>query len=389
MSGHMFSRTDKTIWGRWWWTIDRPLLAALLTLMGFGMILVAAASPPVATRIGLDQYHFIIRHLVVMVPALILMIGISLLDLKNLWRLATIILGIGIVMMVVVLATGMEIKGAQRWLQLPGLSLQPSEFVKPAFAVVAAWLISKQKDNPVFPGYMIAGGVFFLVITLLLMQPDVGMTIVTFCILCTEIFLAGLSIWIVVAAGVVGAVCFVLGYFALPHMRSRIDRFLDPASGDTFQVDRALEAFRHGGLFGTGPGQGTVKLSIPDAHSDFIFAVAGEELGFVFLAILLAVLAFIILRGFNRVMDSDNVFVILATGGLLVMFGIQALVHIGSNLHMIPTKGMTLPFISYGGSSLLAISVTMGMVLALTRRQPKTSVSRGSLSSRPVMAGKL
>jgi cell division protein FtsW len=292
-------------------------------------------------------------------------------------------------MMVVVLATGMEIKGAQRWLQLPGLSLQPSEFVKPAFAVVAAWLISKQKDNPVFPGYLIAGGVFFLVITLLLMQPDVGMTIVTFCILCTEIFLAGLSIWIVVAAGVVGAVCFVLGYFILPHMRSRIDRFLDPASGDTFQVDRALDAFRHGGLFGTGPGQGTVKLSIPDAHSDFIFAVAGEELGFVFLAILLAVLAFIILRGFNRVMDSDNVFVILATGGLLVMFGIQALVHIGSNLHMIPTKGMTLPFISYGGSSLLAISVTMGMVLALTRRQPKTSVSRGSLSSRPVMAGKL
>ncbi|MGZ9109058.1 MAG: FtsW/RodA/SpoVE family cell cycle protein [Micavibrio sp.] len=385
----LFTRTDKTIWGRWWWTVDRPLLGALLTLMVFGVLLVAAASPPVATRIGLDQYHFVIRHLVIMIPAVILMIGISLLDLKNLWRLATLILIAGLVMMVVVLATGMEIKGAQRWLQLPGLSLQPSEFVKPAFAVVAAWLISKQKDRPEFPGYMIAGVVFFLVITLLLMQPDVGMTIVAFCILCTQIFLAGLPLWIVFAAVAVGGACFVLGYFTLSHMRSRIDRFLDPASGDNFQVDRALEAFRHGGLLGTGPGQGTVKLSIPDAHSDFIFAVAGEELGFVFLAVLLAVLAFIVLRGFNRVMDSDNMFVILATGGLLVMFGIQALVHIGSNVHLIPTKGMTLPFISYGGSSLLAISVTMGMVLALTRRHPKTSVSRSSLSSRPLMAGRL
>jgi cell division protein FtsW len=386
---NLFTRTDKTIWGRWWWTVDRPLLGALLTLMVFGVLLVAAASPPVATRIGLDQYHFIIRHLVIMIPAIILMIGISLLDLKSLWRLATIILIAGLAMMIVVLATGMEIKGAQRWLQLPGLSLQPSEFVKPAFAVVAAWLISKQKDRPEFPGYMIAGVVFILVITLLLMQPDVGMAIVTFFILCTQIFLAGLPIWIVFAAVAVGGACFVLGYFTLPHMRSRIDRFLDPASGDNFQVDRALDAFRHGGLLGTGPGQGTVKLSIPDAHSDFIFAVAGEELGFVFLAILLAVLAFIVLRGFNRVMDSDNMFVILATGGLLVMFGIQALVHIGSNVHLIPTKGMTLPFISYGGSSLLAISVTMGMVLALTRRHPKTSVSRSSLSSRPVMAGRI
>lgn len=389
MSSHIFSRTDKTVWGRWWWTVDRPLLAALLALMTIGVLLVAAASPPVATRIGLDQYHFIIRHLMILGPAALAMIGISLLSLRQLWRMATILLGIGILMMVVVLATGMEIKGAQRWLQLPGLSLQPSEFVKPAFAVVGAWLISKQKDRPEFPGYLITGGLFLLIITLLLMQPDVGMTIVMFFILCTQIFLAGLPLWFVFAAGACGILFFVIGYFTFSHMRSRIDRFLDPASGDTFQVDRALDAFRHGGLFGTGPGQGEVKLSIPDAHSDFIFAVAGEELGFVFLALLLALFAFIILRGFNRVMDSDNMFVILAAGGLLVMFGIQALVHIGSNVHLIPTKGMTLPFISYGGSSLLAVSVTMGMVLALTRRHPKTSVTRGSLSSRPVMPGRL
>lgn len=382
----MFSRTDRTVWGRWWWTIDRPLLGTLLLLMVIGVVLVAAASPPVATRIGLDQYHFIIRHMIILAPALIIMIGISLMDLKNLWRFSTIMLGAGILMMMIVLMTGMEIKGAQRWIQLPGFSLQPSEFVKPAFAVVAAWLISKQKDRPEFPGYAVTGAIFLLVVSLLLMQPDFGMTIVTFCILFAQIFLAGLPLGIVFAAGAVGLVGVVGAYFTLDHVRSRFDRFFHPTGADTFQVDRALEAFRHGGLFGTGPGQGTVKLSIPDAHSDFIFAVGGEELGFIFLAILITILAFIILRGFNRVMDSDNMFVILATGGLLVMFGIQSLVHIGSNLHMIPTKGMTLPFISYGGSSLLATAVTMGLVLALTRKQPRTSVSRSSLSSRAAMA---
>jgi len=374
----MFSRTDKTIWGRWWWTIDRPMLISLVSLMAIGVLLVAAASPPVATRIGLNQYYFIIHHLMVLVPAFCIMVAISLCDLRTLWRVATLILGVGVLMMVVVLATGMEIKGAQRWLQLPGMSLQPSEFVKPSFAVVSAWLISKQKDRPEFPGYAVAGGIFLLIVTLLLMQPDVGMSLVTFCILCVQIFIAGLPLLIVFGAGGLGIGAVVLGYYTMPHMKERIDRFFDPAHNDTFQIEKAMDAFRHGGLFGTGPGQGTVKLTIPDAHADFIFAVGGEELGFVFLALLLALFVFIILRGLNRVMDSDNMFVILATGGLLMQFGIQAMVHIGSNLHLIPTKGMTLPFISYGGSSLLAMAVTMGMVLALTRRLPKTSVSRSN-----------
>lgn len=385
----LFSRTDKTIWGRWWWTIDRPMLAALLILMLVGVVMVAAASPPVATRIGLNQYYFITHHLMVLAPAFLIMIGISLCDLRTLWRLATIILAVGLMMMIVVLATGMEIKGAQRWLQLPGFSLQPSEFVKPAFAVVCAWLISKQKDRPEFPGYWIAGGIFGINVALLLMQPDVGMSIITFAILCVQIFIAGLSLWIVFALGVAGVGAVGLGYVFLPHMQSRINRFFDPAHNDTFQIDKAMDAFRHGGLFGTGPGQGTVKLTIPDAHADFIFAVGGEELGFVFLAFLLALYIFIILRALNRVMDSDNMFAILATGGLMMQFGLQAVVHIGSNLHLIPTKGMTLPFISYGGSSLLAMAVTMGMALALTRRHPKTSVSRSSPTSRATMAGSL
>lgn len=389
MNNAMFSRTDKTIWGRWWWTIDRPLLATVVALMIMGVMLVATASPPVATRIGASEYHFIIRHLIILAPALFGMIGISLLSLRNLWRLASLVLLFGIAAMVLVLFIGTEIKGAQRWIPLFGFSLQPSEFVKPAFAVVAAWLIAKQKDRPDFPGYAITGAVFLVVVALLLLQPDMGMTFVMFTILCAQIFLAGLP-WLFVIAAV--GICFGsvgAGYFIFDHVQSRVDRFLNPSSGDTFQIDRALEAFRHGGLFGAGPGQGTVKLGIPDAHSDFIFAVAGEEMGFVFLALLIAALAFIILRGLNRVMDSDNMFVILATGGLLVMFGIQGMVHMASNLHMMPTKGMTLPFMSYGGSSLLATSFTIGMVLALTRKHPKVSVSRGSLSSRPGMVAQL
>lgn len=389
MNTALFSRADRTIWGRWWWTIDRPLLMAVLMLVFFGVVLVTAASPPVATRIGLNEYHFVIRHLMILGPALIGMVAISLLSLRNIWRLSTIVLGVGIIGMVAVLFIGTEIKGAQRWIPMLGLSLQPSEFVKPAFAVVAAWLIARQKDRPDFPGYMMTGGIFLVVIFLLLMQPDMGMTIVTFTIICAQIFLAGLPMGILVVAALSGCAAVGVGYLTLDHVHSRIHRFFNPESGDTFQVDRALDAFRHGGLFGTGPGQGTVKLSIPDAHSDFIFSVAGEEMGFVFLAILLATLAFIVLRGLNRVMDSDNMFVILATGGLLMMFGMQALVHIGSNVHMIPTKGMTLPFISYGGSSLLATSFTMGMILALTRKHPKVSVSRSSLSARPSMVAQL
>lgn len=378
----LFSRTDRTLWGRWWWTIDRPLLGMLLLMMVFGVILVTTASPPVATRIDVNQYHFVIKHLQLIVPALVIMIGVSLMSLRMVWRFSTLMLAGGIVAMVVVLVTGTEIKGAQRWLDLGFMTLQPSEFIKPAFAVVAGWLISKQKDRPEFPGYAVTGGIFLIVVSLLLMQPDFGMTVVTFCILFSQIFIAGLPLGIVVIAAAIGLGGVFAAYFALDHVRSRFDRFLNPVGSDTFQVDRALEAFRHGGLFGAGPGQGTVKLSIPDAHSDFIFAVAGEEFGFIFLAFLLFILVMIVLRGFNRVMDSDNMFVILATGGLLVMFGIQSLVHIGSNLHMIPTKGMTLPFISYGGSSLLASAVTMGLVLALTRKQPRTSVSRTAPSPR-------
>lgn len=379
-----FSRTDKSLLSRWWWTIDRPLLALLLIIITFGIVLVTAASPPVATRIGLGQYHFLIRHIIVLIPSIAIMLGISLLDVKQIWRLSAIMLAASIVALVYVLMFGVEIKGAQRWIHFPGLSLQPSEFAKPAFIVVAAWFISLQKDNPNLKNTKIVAGLYGVLTSLLVLQPDMGMTVIVTASFVAIIFLAGLPFRLIflMLFFVMGA--SVVAYLSLSHVQSRVDRFLDPSSGDTYQIQQSLDAFRNGGLLGTGPGQGTVKLNIPDAHADFIFAVAGEELGLFFIIILVGLYGFVLMRGFNRIMDSDNMFVVLAVGGLLTMFGLQALVHMGSALHLLPTKGMTLPFISYGGSSLLSMSVAMGMVLALTRRQTRSGIAQGGLSIRPV-----
>lgn len=376
----LFSRTDKSLLGQWWWTVDRPLLVMFLVLMAAGVLLVMAASPPVAERIGLGQFHFIIRHLIVLVPTLIALFGFSVMDLQTLRRGAFFVFWGGIAAMVLVLFIGMEIKGAQRWLHLPGFSLQPSEFVKPSFLVLAAWMISRGKENSSFPGMRFALGLFSLMLGLLILQPDMGMSFVATSCFLGMIFIAGLALrWVVLLGAGAGGAAFA-AYSFLPHVRSRVDRFLNPETSDTYQVDRSLEAFHSGGLFGTGPGQGTVKLTIPDAHADFIFSVAAEEMGFIAAAVIIILFGAIILRGFSRIMDSDDLFVVLATGSLLCMFGLQALVHMGSAMNLLPTKGMTLPFISYGGSSLLSMGMAMGMVLSLTRRQARSGIARTGLS---------
>jgi cell division protein FtsW len=377
----LFSRTDQSFLGRWWWTVDRFMLGAVLILALCGMMLVATASPPVAERIGLDQYHFLKRHLIVLGPSLLMMWGISLLSPRSIWRLCSIILPAVLFGMVLVLFIGMEIKGAQRWIHLPGFSLQPSEFIKPAFAVVAAWFLAKQKDRPEFPGTYIAFGLYGVTALLLLLQPDLGMTIVLSAIFGAQLLLAGFPLTIMIGLGMAGISGLVAAYFIFDHVHSRIDRFLDPAAGDNYQVSKALEAFQSGGLFGTGPGQGTVKLGLPDAHADFIFAVGGEEMGLIFALFLILLFAFIVLRGLQRILDSNDMFVILATGGLLVMFGLQAFVHMGSSVHLLPAKGMTLPFVSYGGSSLLSVGFSMGIILALTRRHVRPLGRRGRRSA--------
>lgn len=376
----LFSRTDRSFLGQWWWTVDRGLLGAFITLMVIGVLLVTTASPPVAEHLGLDPYHFLKRHLMMLAPTLLIMLGVSMLEPRQIWRAASVLFAGSIVAMIVVLFVGMEIKGAQRWLHVFGLSIQPSEFAKPAFAIAAGWFMALQKQNPKFPGQHIATGLYLVVIALLLMQPDLGMTMVVTFIWLTQIFLAGFPFRLMLAlAGV--AVAGVAGaYFIFDHVHSRINRFFNPESGDNYQVERSIEAFQNGGLFGAGPGQGTVKLSLPDAHADFIFSVAGEEMGFVFIALLMALFGFVVLRGYNRLIESDSMFPVLAAGGLLAMFGFQTLIHMGSSLNVLPAKGMTLPFLSYGGSSGLAMGFAMGAVLALTRRKARLSVSRTGMS---------
>ena len=364
-----FARIDQSQVARWWWTVDRWSLAALGMLIGFGVVMSLAASPPVAERIGYDGLHFVRRHLAMLPLALGLMFAVSLQPPRTIRRIAVIGFAISLVLLALTFVIGVEIKGARRWINFPGLSLQPSEFVKPTFAVVAAWLFAEQKLRPRFPGNLICLALFLLVVAMLIKQPDIGMAAVVAAVWFAQFFMAGMRLYWVAAGALAGLGGVVGAYMYLPHVRVRVDHFLDPSTGDSYQVNRSIEAFANGGLWGRGPGEGTVKDVLPDAHADFVFAVAGEEFGVVVCLAIVALFAFIVLRGFSRMSQEGSLFVLLAATGLLVQFGLQAAINMASSLHLIPTKGMTLPFLSYGGSSMLALGLGMGMMLALTRRR--------------------
>ena len=369
------TRTDPSVIGKWWWTVDRWMLLALLTLSVIGILMVMAASPAVAERLGFDSFHFVRRQFIYFMPALTVMIGVSLLTPLAIRRVAVIGLLVAIVGLLATLLIGYEVNGASRWVKLGTFVIQPSEFMKPTLAVATAWMLAEQQKNENFPGYSIAAGLLVLALALLIAQPDFGMAVVVGVVCFAQLFMGGMpTTWVAVLI-VVGLGGVSLAYVLLPHVASRIDRFLDPASGDSYQVDKAMEAFSNGGILGRGPGEGVVKFVLPDAHSDFIFAVVGEEFGLFAGLAIVALFAFIVLRGFYRMLQERNMFVLLATGGLLVQFGAQAIVNMGVNLRLLPAKGMTLPFISYGGSSLLALALTMGMVLGLTRRRSGRGLS--------------
>jgi cell division protein FtsW len=365
----MFARIDQRPVARWWWTVDRWSLGALALLIGFGAVMSMAASPAVAERLGYAPLHFAERHLVTVPVALAIMILVSLLPPRTVRRVALIGFAIAVALLALTFVVGVEIKGARRWINLPGLSLQPSEFVKPTFIVVAAWLFAEQKERPGFPGNAISMVLFVGLIAMLIKQPDLGMAVVVALVWFAQFFMAGLRLYWVAAGTIAGVGGFVGAYLWLPHVTSRINRFLDPAAGDSYQVNRSMEAFANGGWWGKGPGEGTVKDVLPDAHADFVFAVAGEEFGLVVCVLIVAIFAFIVLRGFSRLLQEGNFFVVLSATGLLIQFGLQAIINMASTLHLIPTKGMTLPFLSYGGSSMLALALGMGMMLALTRRR--------------------
>jgi cell division protein FtsW len=368
----MISRAERTLFGEWWWTIDRALLFAVGVLMVLGLVLSLAASPPIAERLGLDLFHFVNRQVFFLPPAILLMLGVSFLSPRQVRRLAWLLFFFGMLALAATLFIGTEIKGARRWISLGGLAIQPSEFVKPAFVVLSSWLFAEGAQRKDVPGHLFSTLLLGSVVALLVLQPDLGQTVLVVAVWGALFFLAGLPwIW-VVGLGGAGAVGLGAAYQLLPHVARRIDRFMDPETGDTFQIDKATEAFASAGWFGKGPGEGTVKRIIPDGHTDFIAAVTAEEFGILFCIAIVAVYAFIVMRGLQHARREQDGFTRLAIAGLTMLFGLQASINMAVNLHLMPAKGMTLPFISYGGSSMFALALGMGMLLALTRRRPRT-----------------
>jgi cell division protein FtsW len=370
----MISREQRTPLSEWWWTVDRLLLAAIIALILAGIILSLAASPPVATRIGLDPFHFFNRHVLFLLPSFIVLIGVSFLSPRQIRRTALIVFTVSIVLIVTTLLIGPEVKGARRWITLIGVNIQASESAKPAFVVLAAWLFAESARRPEMPATSMALTLLLTLVSLLVLEPDFGQTMLILMVWGALFFIAGMRmVWVFGLAGVAGAGLFG-AYLLVPHVAGRIKRFMDPASGDTFQVDTAMEAFGNGGWFGLGPGEGIAKRSLPDSHTDFVFAVGAEEFGIVLCLALLALFAFIVIRALSRAYATEDMFARFAASGLAILFGVQAAINMSVNLHLIPAKGMTLPFISYGGSSMVSLAYGVGMLLALTRLRPRTEV---------------
>jgi cell division protein FtsW len=371
----MLSREERNPLSDWWWTVDRPLLGAIIALMLSGIVLSLAASPAVAVRIGLDPFHFFNHHVMFLLPSFIVLIGVSFLSPKQIRRSALIVFVVSIILIVATLVIGPEVKGSRRWITLLGLNIQASESAKPAFVVVAAWLFSESTRKPEMPATSMAVVLLLMFVALLVMEPDFGQTMLTLMVWGALFFIAGMRmVWVFGLAGAASAGLF-LAYLLVPHVAGRIQRFMNPASGDTFQVDTAMEAFSNGGWFGLGPGEGIAKRSLPDSHTDFVFAVAAEEFGIVLCLALLALFAFVVIRALSRAYANEDMFARFAASGLAIMFGVQAAINMAVNLQLIPAKGMTLPFISYGGSSIVSLAYGVGMMLALTRLRPRSELA--------------
>ena len=368
----MVSRAERTQFATWWWTVDRLMLAALFALMLAGIVLSLAASPPVAARLGLEPFYFVNRHVLFLIPALLLLLATSLLSPRNIRRMALVIFIVSLMLIVATLMFGAEVKGARRWIVILGVNIQPSEFLKPAFVILIAWLFGESARRPEMPANTAALALLLTAVSALVLQPDFGQTMLIMLVWGTLFFLAGMRMVWVIGLGGAAVVGLAGAYVMLPHVARRIQRFMDPASGDTFNVDQALESFVRGGWFGRGPGEGTIKRILPEAHTDFVFAVAAEEFGIVLCLVLLALFAFIVLRALRRALEDDDPFRRFAVAGLAILFGLQAAINMSVNLHLIPAKGMTLPFISYGGSSMISLAYGMGMLLALTRERPRS-----------------
>lgn len=364
------NRADRSRVAEWWFTVDHALLVAVLAIVAAGLVLSLAASPAVAIKKGFSTYHFVGRHVLFTALGVAVMLAVSLMQPRTVRRLALVVLAAGLAGLVAVHLTGREINGARRWLDVAGYSLQPSEFVKPAFVVISAWLFAEAGARRDMPALPLAAGMLAVTVGLMVVQPDVGQTLLVTAVWGALYFVSGQPLIGAAAIAGLAAAGGVAAYLTFPHVQARLDRFIAPASGENGQIERAMRSFAEGGFLGRGPGEGTIKSVLPDAHTDFIFAVVAEEYGVFACLALLGLFAFVVLRALHLAAREPDARTRLAVQGLAVLFGLQALINMGVNVGLLPAKGMTLPFISAGGSSTLAVSLTIGMLLALARSRP-------------------
>ncbi|MDX2259475.1 MAG: putative peptidoglycan glycosyltransferase FtsW [Hyphomicrobiaceae bacterium] len=363
------SRADQSRLVTWWFTVDRGLIAAILSLVFVGLVLSLSASPAVAVKKGLAEFYFFERHLIFSLAGIAVMLAISLLQPSQVRRFAAILLLVMFVALFAVELIGPAVNGARRWLYVGGLSIQPSEFAKPAVIVVLAWLFAESVRRPDMPALPLAVLLQLMLVGLLVRQPDVGQAVVLCVVWLALYLLAGLPLIGALLVGGVVAGGLLLAYLSLGHVRDRIDAFLAGTPEENSQADRALQSFIEGGFLGRGPGEGTIKTRFPDAHTDYIFAVIAEEYGVLACLALAALVGFIVVRCLVAAMREPRAANRLAIQGLAIAFGFQAFVNMSVNVGLLPAKGMTLPYLSAGGSSVIAISVTLGVLLALTRRR--------------------
>jgi len=370
-NAHAFPRSDRSSIGVWWWTVDRWMLGMVALLIAIGVVISFAASPAAALRMNIgDPFHFAVRQCVFAAGAAVILIGVSMLDVKGVRRAAFFIWIAAIAVMIALPFIGHTAKGANRWIEFGGFTFQPSEYMKPALVILVAWMFAEGQKGQGVPGVSIAFGLYALSVGLLLIQPDVGQTVLITVAFGAAFWMAGVPISWVMGLGAAAIAGLSSTYFLFPHVQSRVDRFFSPDKADTHQVDAAAVAQAAGGLFGRGPGEGVMKRHVPDLHTDFAASVGAEEFGLVFLLLVISLFAFVVIRGLQRAMKLNDPFEQVAAAALFVLVGQQAIINLAVNLNMIPTKGMTLPFISYGGSSMLAMGLTLGLALALTRRRP-------------------
>jgi cell division protein FtsW len=374
----MNSRANRSTYSSWWWTIDRMALLLMLALIAIGLMLAFAASPAATGGpLTAGDFRYTAKQILFAFIAAGILGGASVLSLQQLKIAAAVTFAAALIGSALVLVAGTEVLGAKRSIEFGLFSLQPSEFLKPGFAVLGAAIIA-DRNAMALPKPLITFLLIVPAIAILLMQPDVGQSTLLLALWGALLFFSGASmVWMALLGGGTAGVG-VAAYVLFPHVHHRIDQFLNPSTTG-YQTGLALKAFAHGGLTGVGPGAGTIKYRIPEAHSDFIFAVAGEEFGLILCAAIAILFCWLTVRLLLRSASQRDRFSQLAGAGLAIVTALQAFINMGVAVSLLPAKGMTLPFISYGGSSLFAVALTMGFALAVTRQRPQLATQDSSL----------